>query len=329
MPTMRQHIRGTGEAGGQHSGGRGALRGGRGVRRGVRLGLGPLRQRRRRRPGRQVQCISRAVPTVGMRTLSHHSSWIYSDLRCHPKHGSTELHEPRVGILLRGPRRLRPIMSFCAGADVATAEQCMMSKTALCNVVYQHPSVSCRGTSACEDLASGSLPCECPHRYLPTQARGDLEGRKCLAVACGWRHSMVVDSEGCVFTWGWGSYGQLGLNGKTCASPASSSRNTCRLRGAAFPRQQKQQWLGWCSTFSPHEACARCYGCQLRRAFILICRLGCCPGMSSSRAASVASWRAARWSALRAGGATRSQSTRQGACTPGAGTKCAPTSVAP
>ena len=29
---------------------------------------------------------------------------------------------------------------------------------------------------------------------------------------------MVVDSEGCVFTWGWGSYGQLGLNGKTCAS---------------------------------------------------------------------------------------------------------------
>jgi len=66
-------------------------------------------------------------------------------------------------------------------------------------------------------LAIGLLWHKSPCRYLPTHAKGDLEGRKCLAVACGWRHSMVVDSEGCVFTWGWGSYGQLGLNGKTCA----------------------------------------------------------------------------------------------------------------
>ncbi len=37
-----------------------------------------------------------------------------------------------------------------------------------------------------------------------------LDGIKVVAVACGWRHSIVVDEAGIVYTFGWCKYGQLG-----------------------------------------------------------------------------------------------------------------------
>jgi alpha-tubulin suppressor-like RCC1 family protein len=53
-----------------------------------------------------------------------------------------------------------------------------------------------------------STPIEC--RLLPVLMKG-LQGIHADAVACGWRHSMVVDTEGRLYTCGWSSYGQLGL----------------------------------------------------------------------------------------------------------------------
>ena len=46
-------------------------------------------------------------------------------------------------------------------------------------------------------------------RLLPTRCLG-LEGVRASRVACGWRHSLVVDDQGRVFTFGWSKYGQLG-----------------------------------------------------------------------------------------------------------------------
>lgn len=49
---------------------------------------------------------------------------------------------------------------------------------------------------------------ESQDRHLPTKAKG-LEGIKIVQVACGWRHSIAVDEEGAMYTWGWGAYAQL------------------------------------------------------------------------------------------------------------------------
>lgn len=38
------------------------------------------------------------------------------------------------------------------------------------------------------------------------------ENRFIVSVASGWRHSLALDREGRVYSWGWGSYGQLGHN---------------------------------------------------------------------------------------------------------------------
>lgn len=50
---------------------------------------------------------------------------------------------------------------------------------------------------------------ELTDRLLPTKVQG-LAGRVIDRVACGWRHSLVVDKEGRVCTFGWSRYGQLG-----------------------------------------------------------------------------------------------------------------------
>ncbi|KAI3438258.1 hypothetical protein D9Q98_000694 [Chlorella vulgaris] len=49
---------------------------------------------------------------------------------------------------------------------------------------------------------------ESQDRHLPTKAKG-LSGIKVAQVACGWRHSIAVDAEGAMYTWGWAAYAQL------------------------------------------------------------------------------------------------------------------------
>jgi hypothetical protein len=41
---------------------------------------------------------------------------------------------------------------------------------------------------------------------------GQLGGARIVMAACGWLHSVVVSAEGRVWTFGYGSYGCLGLN---------------------------------------------------------------------------------------------------------------------
>lgn len=49
------------------------------------------------------------------------------------------------------------------------------------------------------------------HRSLPSPVSINLEeGVKIKQVACGWRHSCFVTSDGLLFTAGWAKYGQLG-----------------------------------------------------------------------------------------------------------------------
>ena len=60
-----------------------------------------------------------------------------------------------------------------------------------------------------------------------------LDGRVLRQVACGWRHSVVVDVDGTVFTFGWSKYGQLGHGDCQCAPPAPlSSANRVRPQSA-------------------------------------------------------------------------------------------------
>ena len=54
------------------------------------------------------------------------------------------------------------------------------------------------------------VPCSLhPTRFSPTQCTG-MAGIKVSQVACGWRHSLALDAEGRVYTFGWSKYGQLG-----------------------------------------------------------------------------------------------------------------------
>ncbi|KAK9788155.1 hypothetical protein WJX73_000527 [Symbiochloris irregularis] len=46
-------------------------------------------------------------------------------------------------------------------------------------------------------------------RWLPTRIT-QLEGKRIVTTACGWRHSIVLDDQGCLHTFGWSKYGQLG-----------------------------------------------------------------------------------------------------------------------
>lgn len=50
---------------------------------------------------------------------------------------------------------------------------------------------------------------EVQDRLLPTRVES-LAGVDIQKVACGWRHSIVVDTKGRLFTFGWSKYGQLG-----------------------------------------------------------------------------------------------------------------------
>ncbi|KAI7844220.1 hypothetical protein COHA_002354 [Chlorella ohadii] len=49
---------------------------------------------------------------------------------------------------------------------------------------------------------------ESQDRHMPTKVKG-LEGVQVAQVACGWRHSIAVDDQGAMYTWGWGAWAQL------------------------------------------------------------------------------------------------------------------------
>jgi alpha-tubulin suppressor-like RCC1 family protein len=64
--------------------------------------------------------------------------------------------------------------------------------------------------SKCPIHGSGTLnmyTCLC--RLYPALMQG-LEGIKADSVACGWRHSFIVDTTGKLYSCGWSKYGQLG-----------------------------------------------------------------------------------------------------------------------
>ena len=65
-----------------------------------------------------------------------------------------------------------------------------------------------------------------------------MEDVKVVSVACGWRHSIVADSEGVVYTFGWCKYGQLGHGDTWCASQwPCMHAHTCLLLPPPLRRQ--------------------------------------------------------------------------------------------
>ena len=52
--------------------------------------------------------------------------------------------------------------------------------------------------------------CNFECKLIPTLIKVPLEGKCVLQVSCGWMQSMALTSEGRVYTWGYGSLGQLG-----------------------------------------------------------------------------------------------------------------------
>lgn len=100
------------------------------------------------------------------------------------------------------------------GVDMVTwalAQMWMSAPPLMC--VYMHtvlPSLKQTG-----DMSRGNSPCRC----LPVRMRG-LDEVRAVRVACGWRHSMIIDDRGQLFCVGWGKYGQLGLgDGETRSIP--------------------------------------------------------------------------------------------------------------
>lgn len=70
-----------------------------------------------------------------------------------------------------------------------------------------------------------------------------LEGVTIKKVACGWRHSVIVDDTGQIWTFGWSRYGQLGHGANTYA-PACLS--LCHIYPAA-----------WCPGIKGEAFCCR------------------------------------------------------------------------
>ncbi|KAJ3675221.1 hypothetical protein LUZ60_004263 [Juncus effusus] len=45
---------------------------------------------------------------------------------------------------------------------------------------------------------------------LTPQKVNSIQGERMVVVACGWRHTITVSESGCIYTYGWSKYGQLG-----------------------------------------------------------------------------------------------------------------------
>ncbi|KAK9826396.1 hypothetical protein WJX81_007348 [Elliptochloris bilobata] len=90
------------------------------------------------------------------------------------------------------PTQGQPVASVSAGAEHSVAVTAAGAVFA-----WGWGRYGCLGDGARED------------RWAPVQVNG-LEGRVLRQVACGWRHTVVVDVDGGVYTFGWSKYGQLG-----------------------------------------------------------------------------------------------------------------------
>ena len=55
----------------------------------------------------------------------------------------------------------------------------------------------------------------------PTLVGGLLAGKRVRAAAGGWRHSLAVDSEGCLYSWGWNM-----VRRKPCTEPSCLVRDS-------------------------------------------------------------------------------------------------------
>ena len=71
-------------------------------------------------------------------------------------------------------------------------------------------------------------------RWVPTHVHIP-EGAHIVSVASGWRHSMCVDSNGLVYSFGWSKYGQLGHGNCRRAGPAQPPQSGADRLFAAAP----------------------------------------------------------------------------------------------
>ena len=84
-------------------------------------------------------------------------------------------------------------------AAIFQSRACMTAKA----VDTERVPLCANGTCATHDHAVRAC------RWLPMRVTG-LDEAHVVRVACGWRHSVVVDKQGRIFTFGWSKYGQLG-----------------------------------------------------------------------------------------------------------------------
>lgn len=70
------------------------------------------------------------------------------------------------------------------------------------------PHTSCM--AVCPSVYHGKCISDSPVTVAACQQVVSMEDVRVVSVACGWRHSIVADAEGVVYTFGWCKYGQLG-----------------------------------------------------------------------------------------------------------------------
>jgi len=81
-----------------------------------------------------------------------------------------------------------------------------------------------------------------------TNATKDLEGIKIVDVACGAEHTIALDDNGRVFTWGFGGYGRLGHG-----SPADEVFPRLVNTFLGERRTAKRIWAGACGSLALNE----------------------------------------------------------------------------
>lgn len=99
-----------------------------------------------------------------------------------------------------------------AGKSVVAIAAGNMHSLALCS----DGTVAGWGVNIMGELGDGSNT----DRYLPVAlaASGTLSGKSVVAISAGYAHSLLLCSDGTVYTWGWNGNGQLGVGHTTSSS---------------------------------------------------------------------------------------------------------------